>query len=119
MVSFIPTSIFAMDSSLTYLPTRLIDFIKFKIMQLDLSPMFYKYDQPCTKFLKCLHWLPIRARIMFKILVLVFRIVQGTAQSYLRSSFNRVPQTYSLRSSDEIDIQYTFWVQVDEELMSG
>ena len=39
--------------------------------------------------------------IMFKILVLVFRFLQGTAPSYLRSLFNRVPQTYSLRSSDE------------------
>ena len=42
------------------------------------------YDQNSNDLLKQLHWLPVRARIMFKVLVIVFRVVQGTAPSYLR-----------------------------------
>jgi hypothetical protein len=41
------------------------------------------YDQPSSSLLKTLHWLPVRARIMFKILVLVFRVTHGSAPSYL------------------------------------
>ena len=47
-------------------------------------------DQPSTDILKSLHWLPVRARVLFKILVTVFRIVQGTAPTYLGSMFKRV-----------------------------
>ena len=43
-----------------------------------------------------------RARVMFKILVIIFRIVQGTAPMYLASMFKRVQGQYGLRSSDEI-----------------
>ena len=39
---------------------------------------------------------------MFKILVIVFRIVQGTAPTYFASMFKRVQGQYRLRSSDEI-----------------
>lgn len=63
------------------------------------------YDHPTTEILKSLHWLPVRARIMFKILVIVFRTVQGTAPPYLKCLFNRVQGKYRLRSSD--DIQFT------------
>lgn len=37
------------------------------------------FDQSSFEIFKPLHWLPVRARVMFKILVLVFRIDQGTA----------------------------------------
>lgn len=47
------------------------------------------YDHPTTEILKSLHWLPVRARIMFN----------------LKCLFNRVQGKYRLRSSD--DIQFT------------
>jgi hypothetical protein len=60
------------------------------------------YGHPTTEILKALHWLPVRARIMFKILVTVFRTVQGTAHSYLRCLLNRVQGKYRLRFTDDI-----------------
>ena len=59
-------------------------------------------DQPSVEILKSLHWLPVRARVMFKILVTVFRVVQGTAPVYLGSIFKRVQGNYRLRSTNEI-----------------
>ena len=41
-----------------------------------------RYDSS-TAALKALHWLPIRSRIEFKVCTLVFRLLQGTAPSYL------------------------------------
>lgn len=49
-----------------------------------------------------LHWLPVRARIMFKILVTVYLVVQGTALLYIGSMFQRVQGHYRLRSSGDI-----------------
>ena len=37
-----------------------------------------------TPVLKSLHWLPVRARIIFKILIFAFRAVQGGGPDYLR-----------------------------------
>ena len=42
-----------------------------------------KYDH-ITPVLKDLHWLPIRKRIEFKILLLTFKCMQGCAPLYLR-----------------------------------
>jgi hypothetical protein len=36
-----------------------------------------------TESLKCLHWLPIRQRIIYKIVVLVYKCVHGSAPKYL------------------------------------
>ena len=36
-----------------------------------------------TESLKCLHWLPIRQRIVYKIVVLVYKCVNGFAPKYL------------------------------------
>ena len=58
--------------------------------------------RPSVEILKSLHWLPVKARIMFKILVTVFRVVQGTAPIYLSSMLKRAQGHYRLRSSNEI-----------------
>jgi len=58
------------------------------------------YDQPSSSLLKYLHWLPVRARIMFKILVLVHRVIRGSAPTYLESLFTHARRNYRLRSND-------------------
>ena len=58
------------------------------------------YDQPSSSLLKNLHWLPVRARIMFKILVLVHRVIRGSAPTYLESLFKHARRNYRLRSND-------------------
>jgi hypothetical protein len=47
------------------------------------------FDQTSTDLLKQLHWLPMRARNMFKIIVTVFRIVHDTAPNYRQEMFTQ------------------------------
>ena len=59
------------------------------------------YSSP-TKCRIKLHWLPVRAQIKYKILLLVYKCVQGTAPTYLQELINI--NTYSragLRSSND------------------
>ena len=39
-----------------------------------------------AQLLRCLHWLPIRARINFKLLVIVFKCIHSIAPSYLQET---------------------------------
>ena len=55
-----------------------------------------------TPFHIKLHWIPIKSRIVFKILLLTFKILHGTAPTYLNSLISLKPQScYNLRSSCE------------------
>ena len=57
-----------------------------------------KYDH-ITPVLKDLHWLPIRKRIEFKILLLTFKCMQGCAPLYLRELLVEQANTRTLRSN--------------------
>ena len=57
---------------------------------------FYKHITPV---LKDLHWLPIRKRIEFKILLLTFKCMQGCAPLYLRELLVKQANTRTLRSN--------------------
>jgi len=59
------------------------------------------YEQPSAELLKELHWLPVKARVMFKVLVIVFRVINGTAPVYLREMFVPTRQRYRLRSQSD------------------
>ena len=58
------------------------------------------YVQSVSEMLKSLHWLPIRARIEYKALVQMYRVINGTAPLYIHSLFYQVRGHYRLRSSD-------------------
>ena len=48
-----------------------------------------------------LHWLPVRLRIDFKILLITFKILQGLAPSYLMNLVSNLPAShYQLRRND-------------------
>ena len=64
-----------------------------------------KYDH-ITPVLYSLHWLPIKQRIMFKILTLVFRCIKDMAPIYLSALISLKKSTYKTRSSDHITLQY-------------
>uniref|UniRef100_H3AGI1 Reverse transcriptase domain-containing protein n=1 Tax=Latimeria chalumnae TaxID=7897 RepID=H3AGI1_LATCH len=51
-----------------------------------------------TPTLRKLHWLPIRWRITFKVLVLVFKALNGLGPAYLRDFLTPYVPTHSLRS---------------------
>ena len=52
-----------------------------------------------TPVLKSLHWLPLKERLVFKILLLVFHIVNGTSPSYNKSLIHNYQPSRTLRSS--------------------
>ena len=63
-----------------------------------------KYDH-ITPVLKDLHWLPIRKRIEFKILLLTFKCMQGCAPLYLRKMLVKQANTRTLRSNTKNVLQ--------------
>ena len=52
-----------------------------------------------TPILKTVHWLPVKERIIFKILIFVYYIVNGTAPDYNKSLLRLYQPTRTLRSS--------------------
>jgi hypothetical protein len=59
-----------------------------------------KFDH-ITPILKDLHWLPIRARIKFKLLILTWKSLHGTAPIYLSNVLVPYNPVRTLRSSDK------------------
>ena len=61
-----------------------------------------RVDCHITPLLIKLHWLPIHSRIVFKIPLLTFKILHGTALTYLESLISLKPQScYNLRRSND------------------
>ncbi|XP_073702519.1 uncharacterized protein [Garra rufa] len=58
-----------------------------------------KYDH-ITPILQSLHWLPIRFRITYKILLLTYKALNGLAPAYLTSLLLRYKPSRSLRSQN-------------------
>ena len=53
--------------------------------------------------LQDLHWLPVRARIHFKILILVFKAIHGLATPYIRDLISvRSKSSYNLKSNSSL-----------------
>ena len=55
-----------------------------------------------TRVLQELHWLPVHQQISFKVLVLRYQALHGTAPQYMAELFSWYQPTSSLRSSDSI-----------------
>ena len=58
-------------------------------------------DDHITPVLKGIHWLPVQERIMFKILLLTYKTVNGSAPSYLSELVSSYTPSRSLRSSSK------------------
>ena len=55
-----------------------------------------------SPLLRGLHWLPVKARIQFKILLITFKAIHGLAPKYLRDLLTLKSSLYNLRSSGSI-----------------
>ena len=55
-----------------------------------------------SSLLRGLHWLPVKARIEFKILLITFKAIHGLAPKYLCDLLTFKSSLYNLRSSDSI-----------------
>ena len=54
-----------------------------------------------TPLLRELHWLPVRLRVDFKILLVTFKILHGVAPSYLKDLVSVLPDSrYQLRRNN-------------------
>ena len=61
-----------------------------------------KFDH-ATPYLRELHWLPVRERITFKIMMYVFKCLAGTAPDYLTSCISLYrPTRTGLRSASDV-----------------
>ena len=58
-----------------------------------------KKSSHITPILKDLHWLPIKSRVQYKILLLVFKCLRGQGPAYLTSLLEEYHPARSLRSS--------------------
>ena len=57
--------------------------------------------------MNCMHWLPVKYRIQFKILLLTFKAIHGMAPDYISRLLDVRQQTrYSLRSSSSVVLNY-------------
>jgi len=63
-----------------------------------------KYDH-ITPVLRNLHWLPVRYRIQYKILLITYKAITGKAPDYLCSLISIKASARSLRSSKQIMLQ--------------
>jgi len=75
-----------------------------------------KYEH-ITPLLRDLHWLRVPVRIEFKLSVLVFRCLHGTAPPYLASELRRVANVDTrkrLRSSSTSALCHTIFVSYDD-----
>ena len=57
-----------------------------------------------TPELKALHWLPVHARITFKLLLFIYRIINHMAPEYLKDIITLSEPKYNTRSSDKLKL---------------
>ena len=79
--------------------------INYKVFRLIFQEKKYCHITP---LLKSLHWLPVKYRIIFKVLSITFKAIHDLAPTYtsylisVRSTTGR----YNLRSSDSLSLKY-------------
>ena len=65
-------------------------------------------DHPSQPLLRSLHWLPLKQRIIFKLLLFVFKIFNNQAPQYLHTCLNFYTPARALRSaSDPLRLTYS------------
>ena len=57
-----------------------------------------------TPLLRELHWLPIRSRVNFKLLLITFKAIHGLAPAYLSDMLHIKSTAYSLRSTESFQL---------------
>lgn len=63
-----------------------------------------------TPVLADLHWLPVKYRIQFKIMLLTFRIINNIVPSYLTELLSALAGVYNLRSSSQFQ-SFKSWLK--------
>jgi len=99
--AFVTSKIDFCNSLLFGLPKHLIDRLQYVMNSAArVISRTRKYDH-VTPILMELHWLPVEQRIKYKILVLVYKALNGNAPMYLNELLTRYQPLRSLRSSNK------------------
>ena len=77
---------------------------RLQLLQNYAARLVYKIPKFChiTPYLKDLHWLPVQARIQFKLLTIVFKCLHGNGPQYLSELLCRKMTRSGLRSANSI-----------------
>ena len=77
---------------------------RLQLLQNYAARLVYKIPKFChiTPYLKDLHWLPVQARIQFKLLTIVFKCIHGNGPQYLFELLCRKMTHPGLRSANSI-----------------
>ena len=86
MLTLIPVQFTAKYEGLFVSLGRVLECMS-RLVIIELICRVTKYDHATPCLLK-LHWLPIRERINFKILMYIYKCLNGTAPTYLTSSLS-------------------------------
>ena len=99
--AFVTTRLDACNSLLAGLPTSLIH--KLQVVQNNTVRLITGTKRQChiSPVLQQLHWLPVRARIAFKILLMMYKALNGQAPKYIASFLQYHETTRALRSSKD------------------
>ena len=100
--AFITSKLDSCNSLLTGLPDSEISKLQSVQNSAARLVMRTKKNDHITPVLRSLHWLPIRARIDFKVLVLVFKALHNQAPDYIAELISKYNPIRSLRSSDQL-----------------
>jgi hypothetical protein len=65
---------------------------------------FHKAHESITPILQALHWLPVRQRIAYKVLMLTYKCLNGEAPQYLRDLLHEHCPRRSLRSGGQLQL---------------
>ena len=99
--SLVPWELLYVNAILYGLPKFLIEKLqRVQNFSARLITGSYKYDH-ITPVLKSLHWLPVEQRIRYKIAVLGFKCVNGSAPGYLQNLVELYTPRRTLRSSSD------------------
>jgi len=100
--AFVTTRLDYCNSLLFGIPDYLIN--KLQRVQNSAARLITRNNKFChiTPVLFDLHWLPIKHRIQFKILVLTYKSLNGLAPAYLSALLSHRKSARPLRSSDEL-----------------